>query len=165
MADVVGDAEHLPIGSATADSILCTEVLEHVRHPEAVVTEIFRALKPGGALLLTAPMSWNLHYEPNDYRRYTCYGLWQLLKAHGFRVVATRRIGGLFSLVGSRLVDGIATELYTRLKFLPPRVRHGVILLYSIPTSLVFMVLARLGDDFQRSDALGWAILARKPAS
>lgn len=162
MADVVGDAQRLPVASAVVDSILCSEVLEHVRDPDAVVAEVFRALKPGGILLLTAPMSWNLHYEPNDYRRYTCYGLWQLLESHGFEIAETRRIGGLFSLIGSRLVDGIATELYHRLTFLPPRVRHGVILLYSIPVSLVFMLLARLGDRFQRSDAIGWAILARK---
>lgn len=164
MADVVGDAQRLPIVSGVVESILCTEVLEHVRDPDAVVAEVFRALKPGGELLLTAPMSWNLHYEPNDYRRYTCYGLWQLLESYGFEIVRTRRIGGLFSLVGSRLVDGIATELYARLRFLPPKVRHGVILLYSIPVSLVFMMLARLGDRFQRSDAIGWAILARKPS-
>lgn len=117
LADVVGDAQRLPVASDAAESILCTEVLEHVRDPDAVVREIFRILKPGGALLLTAPMSWNLHYEPNDFRRYTCYGLWQLLESHGFEIVETRRIGGLFSLVGSRLVDGIATELYARLRF------------------------------------------------
>ena len=109
-------------------------------------------------------MSWNLHYEPNDYRRYTCYGLWQLLESHGFEITQTCRIGGLFSVVGSRLVDGIATELYHRLRFLPPRVRHGLILLYSIPMSLAFMALARLADRFQRSDAIGWAVLARKPS-
>lgn len=163
-ADIVGEAQRLPLASGVVDSILCTEVLEHVRDPDAVVREIFRALKPGGALLLTAPMSWNLHYEPNDYRRYTCYGLWQLLQTHGFGIAKTHRIGGLFSLVGSRLVDGIATELYDRMRFLPPRVRHGVILVYSIPMSLAFMAMSRLGDRFQRSDALGWAILARKPS-
>jgi SAM-dependent methyltransferase len=124
--------------------------------------EVARVLKPRGVLLITVPMSWNLHYEPYDFRRYTCYGLWQLLGCHGFEVIETQRIGGLFSLVGSRLVDGIATELYRRLKFLPRRLRHTLILCYSIPASLFFLVLARLGDGFQKSDAIGWAVLARK---
>jgi SAM-dependent methyltransferase len=159
---VVTDVQTLPINSRAADSVLCAEVLEHVVDPDKVVKEIARTLKLGGLFLVTTPMSWNLHYEPYDFRRYTCYGLWQLLARHGFEPIETRRIGGLFSLVGSRLVDGIATELYHRLTFLPKRLRHGLILCYSVPVSLFFMGLARVGDGFQKSDAIGWAVLARK---
>lgn len=160
--DIVADVQALPISSEVADSALCSELVEHVLDPDAVVQEVARTLKPSGKLLITAPMSWNLHYEPHDYRRYTCYGLWLLLQANGFDVIETRRIGGLFSLVGSRLVEGIATELFRRLKFLPWRLRHALILCYSIPLSLFFLLLARIGDGFEKTDAIGWAVLARK---
>lgn len=159
---VVTDVQTLPITSRAADSVLCAEVLEHVADPDKVVEEIARTLKLGGLFLVTTPMSWNLHYEPYDFRRYTCYGLWQLLERHGFEPIETQRIGGLFSLVGSRLVDGIATEVYRRLKFLPRRIRHSLVLCYSIPASISFMTLARMGDGFQTSDAIGWAVLARR---
>jgi glycosyltransferase involved in cell wall biosynthesis/SAM-dependent methyltransferase len=159
---IVADVQALPIASEVADSLVCAEVLEHVPDANRVIEEVVRILKPGGNILLTAPMSWNLHYEPYDFRRYTSYGLWQLLDRYGFEIMETRRIGGLFSLVGSRLVDGVATELYRRLKFLPRRLRHSLILCYSIPTSIFFMTLSRLGDNFQSSDAIGWAVLARK---
>nr|MBA2601070.1 class I SAM-dependent methyltransferase [Actinomycetota bacterium] len=161
-ADILADAQRLPVADNGVDSILCTEVLEHVVDPDAVMIEAVRVLRPGGALLVTAPMSWNLHYEPTDYRRYTCYGLWQLLESHGFQVVETRRIGGLFSLVGSRLVDGVGSELYRRLEPLPPRIRHAVVLCYSIPMSLLFSFFARIGDRFESTDAIGWAVLATK---
>ena len=52
-------------------------------------------------------------------------------------------------------VDGISTELYGRLTFFPPKVRHAVILMYSLPVSLLFMALANVGDQFQNSDAIG----------
>jgi SAM-dependent methyltransferase len=160
--DVVADAHVLPLSSSSADSAVCTEVLEHVRDPDAVMSEVARVLKVEGLLLLTTPMSWNLHYEPNDFRRYTSYGLWQLLDKHGFQPLETCRIGGLFSLVGSRLVDAIAMGLWRRLHFLPRRIRHAVILCYSIPMSLLFSLLARIGDDFEKSDAIAWAVLARR---
>jgi glycosyltransferase involved in cell wall biosynthesis/SAM-dependent methyltransferase len=159
---VVADVQALPIASEVADSVVCTEVLEHVADADRVIEEVIRILKPGGNVLVTAPMSWNLHYEPYDFRRYTSYGLWQLLDRYGLEIMETRRIGGLFSLVGSRLVEGIATELYRRWEFLPRRLRHSLILCYSIPTSIFFMMLSRLGDNFQSSDAIGWAVLARK---
>lgn len=159
---LVADACSLPILDRVADSVFCSEVIEHVPDPDGLMAEVRRVLKPGGMLLLTAPMSWNLHYAPNDFRRYTCYGLWQLLARHGFSTLETRRVGGLFSLVGSRLVDGLGTELYRRLRFLPPKVRHALVLIYTIPVSLLFLILAWVGDRFEQSDAIGWAVLARK---
>jgi glycosyltransferase involved in cell wall biosynthesis/SAM-dependent methyltransferase len=163
--NIVADVQALPIVTRVADSLVCAEVLEHVVDPDKVMEEIARTLKLGGTLLITAPMSWNLHYAPYDFRRYTCYGLRQLLERHGFELIETRRIGGLFSLVGSRLVDGMAMELYRRLKSLPRCLRHSLILCYSIPASLVFLALARIGDNFEKSDAIAWAVLARKTDS
>ncbi len=40
MADVVGDALRLPVASGAADSILRSEVLEHVVDPDAVITRV-----------------------------------------------------------------------------------------------------------------------------
>ena len=161
--DAIANAQNLPVRSTSMDSVLCTEILEHVPDPDQVMREIWRVLVPGGVVLITTPMSWNLHYEPFDFRRYTCYGLQQLLNRHGFEIIEIQRIGGLFSLIGSRLVDGVATELWRRWRWMPRKLRHGLILCYSIPVSLVFMLLATMADDFETSDAIGWAVLAVKP--
>ena len=56
-AEVFGTASQLPLRSSTADTVLLTEVLEHVAEPLVVLSELHRVLKPGGVLLLTAPMS------------------------------------------------------------------------------------------------------------
>jgi 2-polyprenyl-6-hydroxyphenyl methylase/3-demethylubiquinone-9 3-methyltransferase len=53
---ILGDAEKLSfIKSTSFDHVLCSELLEHVYHPEEVIAGIARILKPGGTALLTTP--------------------------------------------------------------------------------------------------------------
>ncbi len=49
------------------DSILCTEVLEHVPYPVDAILELIRLLKPGGVLFLTAPTYSIKHMDPFHY--------------------------------------------------------------------------------------------------
>lgn len=84
--DIVASAEAMPVPDASFDGVLCTQVLEHVAHPQAVIREIFRVLKPGGRCLLTAPQWTELHEVPHDYFRYTRYGLETLCVDAGFRI-------------------------------------------------------------------------------
>lgn len=74
----------IPLEAEVADAVLAMEVLEHIKNPFFVVGELFRILKPGGKLILSTPMTWSLHEEPNDYYRFTKYGLHHLLKQAGF---------------------------------------------------------------------------------
>ncbi len=62
-----------------------------------------RVLKPGGGLILTTAMCWEIHQHPNDFFRYTRYGLTYLFDKAGLesRVEA---LGGLFWLIGFRLM-------------------------------------------------------------
>lgn len=50
-----GDGVRLPFRDGVFESVLCSETVEHVRDPEAVIREIHRVLEPGGTLLLTVP--------------------------------------------------------------------------------------------------------------
>jgi len=155
--------EGIPIKDEVVDVVLCTEVIEHVYEFHQVLQEINRVLKKGGWLILTTPFSWGLHYEPNDYWRFTPYSLRRLLEERGFEVVKQVKIGGLFSLFGSRLVEGVALRLCRRdLKWLPPKMRHGMILIFSVPMSLVFYMAGNLLDRFISTDYIGNAVLARK---
>src|SRR5262245_49803033 len=43
-----GDAERLPLRSASFDGVFCSNMLEHTPRPEAVFAEIERILRPGG---------------------------------------------------------------------------------------------------------------------
>ncbi|MEJ5203575.1 MAG: class I SAM-dependent methyltransferase, partial [Anaerolineales bacterium] len=57
------------------DLALCLDVLEHVSHPWIALSEIQRILKPGALLILSVPHLSRLHDVPNDYYRFTEYGL------------------------------------------------------------------------------------------
>ena len=86
-ADIHAFAHDIPVASGTFKTILCTEVLEHVPNPKAVVDELFRVLAPGGHLILTVPQYWPLHEEPYDFFRFTSYGLRHVLEESGFAVI------------------------------------------------------------------------------
>src|SRR5579863_1227402 len=76
--DVAADAELLPFPSELFQCIECDAVLEHVRHPEAVMQELARVLARGGHLHLVTPFCHPFHAYPSDYRRFTLDGLKQM---------------------------------------------------------------------------------------
>lgn len=78
--DVLGDICHLPFKANSLSNVLATEVLEHIKDPQRAVDEIERILKPGGKLVLTTRFVFPLHDVPNDFYRFTKYGLRHLLR-------------------------------------------------------------------------------------
>jgi SAM-dependent methyltransferase len=90
---ILFDGGHWPEGARDADVVLCTEVLEHVREPRALLAEAHAALRPGGRLLLTVPFAARWHFVPHDYWRFTPSSLKLLLEEAGFRNVVVRARG------------------------------------------------------------------------
>ncbi len=56
-------------------------------------------LAPSGALVLTTRQAWRTLRAPNDYFRYTCYGLEHLVRSAGFRRLQLIPLGGPASVV------------------------------------------------------------------
>jgi ubiquinone/menaquinone biosynthesis C-methylase UbiE len=48
-------ASTLPVGTARFDHVTMLAVLEHLQHPDSVLSEAHRILRPGGSLILTWP--------------------------------------------------------------------------------------------------------------
>ncbi|HEY2433330.1 MAG TPA: methyltransferase domain-containing protein [Vicinamibacterales bacterium] len=102
---IIGDAQALGLRDDCVDAVLCTEVLEHLPEPQRAVDEMFRVLRPGGALILTTRFLFPIHDAPHDYFRFTKYGLRHLLRrfeilevedetdAVGALAVLTQRLG------------------------------------------------------------------------
>jgi SAM-dependent methyltransferase len=62
---VEGDIESMPFGDSTFQTVLCTEVLEHVPDPILALAEIHRVLRDGGVLIGSVParsMIWKLRF-------------------------------------------------------------------------------------------------------
>ncbi|GEM_PF-102281 len=81
------DGKTIPFEDEYFDSILSSEVFEHVINIEEIVTELYRVLKKDGYMLVTVPFIFPKHCWPNDYKRYTEKGLKKLLVDAGFEVV------------------------------------------------------------------------------
>ncbi|MCW5798244.1 MAG: class I SAM-dependent methyltransferase [Nitrospira sp.] len=86
-ADVFYGGHAFPFDGESFDSLVCSQVLEHVFTPGEFVRELHRVLRPGGFLLLTVPFVWDEHEQPYDYARYTSFGLLALMREAGFEVV------------------------------------------------------------------------------
>ncbi|MCK4730631.1 MAG: class I SAM-dependent methyltransferase [Candidatus Aenigmarchaeota archaeon] len=102
-ADVYGSVLELPFNPNSFDTVLSTQVLEHVPEPKRMLKEAYRVLKREGYLILTAPMTWGLHEIPNDYYRYTKYGLKYLAESVGFEIVYIKARCGFWGAIGQRI--------------------------------------------------------------
>ncbi len=60
---VVADAFALPFASNSIDSVIASEIIEHVPNPHAFVKELLRVIKPGGVLLVSTPYKEKLRYS------------------------------------------------------------------------------------------------------
>jgi 2-polyprenyl-3-methyl-5-hydroxy-6-metoxy-1,4-benzoquinol methylase len=98
--DYVCDITAIPVPDASFDVVLCTEVLEHVQDPIATVRELTRVLRPGGKLLLSAPLGCGLHQQPHHYYGgFTPYFYREYLSRFGMTVTEMKPLGGLFQHV------------------------------------------------------------------
>ncbi len=157
-ADVFGSALDMPFANESFDTILCTQVAEHVPEPGRLFAECARVLRPGGNLILTTPQTEEMHEQPHDYFRYTRYGLQYLAETHGLQVIALQPFGGAaqtFALLAAR-------ELPKAYKIAP---LHAIANVLVAVINVGGVVLDRLwlatGD--RRTITVGYMLVARKP--
>lgn len=92
--DVKADASLLPFRDEKFDAVICSEILEHVPDPKLVLGEVFRILRPNGAVLICVPFLVQIHGDPADYGRYTDYYWKDTLASTGFSSIKVERQGG-----------------------------------------------------------------------
>ena len=97
---VVADLDApLPVGDAAVDTLLATDVLEHVRRPAALWAEAARVLAPGGTLLVGVPFLVGLHEEPHDHHRFTEHALRAAAADVDLEVLELRPYGDVVDLL------------------------------------------------------------------
>ncbi len=84
----------LPFADAQFDTIVLSDVLEHVPVPERLWAEIARLLRAEGKLIMNVPFYYWLHEKPHDYYRYTEFALRRFAVAAKLEVVELTAIGG-----------------------------------------------------------------------
>lgn len=85
----------LPFASNEFDTIVISEVLEHISNPELIWAEMTRILKPKGKLLLSVPFFYKIHEAPYDFYRYTEFALKNFADKNTLEVLELKHFGGL----------------------------------------------------------------------
>jgi SAM-dependent methyltransferase len=130
---VVGDALKLPYADETFDCVIASEILEHVPHDDAAITELIRVLKVGGTLAVSVPrwlperVCWLLsdEYHSNEgghVRIYRASELRGKISAGGMELTHTHHAHALHSpfwwlkcAVGVQNTDHRAVTAYHKL--------------------------------------------------
>jgi SAM-dependent methyltransferase len=107
-----GPDSRLPLGLSNYDCVLSTQVLEHVEEPQVYLGECYRVLRPGGRLILTTHGLFEDHACPNDYWRWTVYGLKRLIQHAGMKVEAAKKV-----TTGPRCALFLAERELSRMQF------------------------------------------------
>ncbi|KAI9204980.1 uncharacterized protein BJ171DRAFT_502535 [Polychytrium aggregatum] len=107
-----GDVHSLPEEmSNTFDILIITQVHEHLWNPMKANKELFRILKPGGLVYVTAPHISVFHGVPDDFYRYTVNGLKSIFMDAGFECLLARPYGNLGTTVAT--IMGFDVDSYT----------------------------------------------------
>jgi len=103
-----GDTSFLPFATETFDTVLCSEVIEHIADDQQAVKELSRVLKPGGRLIISVPVPpGNIDLDEYGHKRegYTPEGLKGLLEEQG---LAVHKVDFCFFAWSRRVMQALA---------------------------------------------------------
>jgi SAM-dependent methyltransferase len=143
----------LPFQDESFDTVIRTDVLEHLPEPQNAIYNIARVLAPNGKLILGVPFQYQLHEEPLDFYRYTEFALRRFASLAGLDVIDLSRFGG-----APEVVADISTKVVSY--FSPLAVRP-----YAAMASLFLRIypLPRLSRFSSVYMPLGYAAVFQKP--
>ena len=93
--DILADGLNLPFASESFDHVVSFQVLEHVPNPFTFFEEISRVLREDGHAFVSTNQMFNLHMKPNDYFRFTRFGLKELVKKTELRCQEFAEVGNI----------------------------------------------------------------------
>lgn len=145
----------IPLESNSFDTILITDVLEHIEKPALLISEMARLLKPNGKIILTVPFFYWLHEQPYDYFRYTEFALKIFCQQNNLTILSLEPYGGAPEII----LDIIAKHIYLLKSF------SG--LAYKIHLALSKMFIqSRWGKKLSQRESktfpLGYYLIAQK---
>lgn len=98
-----------------ADLVLVPNLVHHIADQDRLFREMARIVRPGGKVYVFEPLLRELHQAPEDYLRYTPYGLERVMAACGLVSENIELEGGPFSAV--------AYCWEQALQYFPPEIR------------------------------------------
>jgi SAM-dependent methyltransferase len=152
--DVFGSAYATTLEPESVDTVLMSQVFEHLEEPAAALAEALRILRPGGHLVLSTNFAWHLHEAPRDFYRYSPYGLRHLFERAGFEVAHLEPVAGTWLTVFEEIAYGLRRA----------SIRHRVLIILALPLGHVCQLVGTSLDRLSFDDTLasGHLIVGRK---
>jgi len=97
----------LPFADEEFDTVILSDVLEHIMHPKKLLEEIRRILKKDGKLLMNVPFYYQIHEAPYDFFRYTKYALEMMAEDSNFKIIYLEPKGGIIAVLGDLIGKGL----------------------------------------------------------
>lgn len=149
--DIFYDGKTLPFENSYFDTVFSSEVFEHVFNLEEMLREINRVMKPGGVILVTCPYIIAEHEVPNDFGRYTSFGLKDLFIRNGFEILEYEKLGSSIESSMQLFIsycDSYVISKLNRIKPLKAIIQPIIISLLNFYTILINRLLPRRFDSF-----------------
>lgn len=89
----------LKIKDNSYDTILLTDVLEHIYEPKKLLKQLYNILRKDGVLIINTPFAYWEHEMPFDYFRYTEFFYQKVAEELGFKVRIIHKIGNGFDTI------------------------------------------------------------------
>lgn len=158
--DVICLATDLKFDNNTFDTVLATQVLEHVYDHHTMIKESYRVLRSNGTVILTVPFTWELHEEPYDFFRLTKHGLTELFLEAGFEIVYIQSNGGKWAAAFQMFINTI----YSTFKFKTVRSKILKIIFMELRLTWLLNHIALWADKkyFDGWWTLNYLVVARK---
>jgi SAM-dependent methyltransferase len=101
-------SQPLPFERERFDTIILSDVLEHMPEPELLWREMTRVLAPQGKIIMNVPFYYSVHAHPHDYYRYTNFALERFVKINGLELVCLEPIGGIVEIMADLLAKALS---------------------------------------------------------
>ena len=140
------------IGEKSFDTIIATDVIEHLCEPHQFFSACASALRPKGKLLIGVPFLYWIHEAPHDYHRYTRHGLEYMLHKAGLKCVSLEPYGG-----GPEVLSDILTKGLGGFRPAATAAHHLLSWVLACPP------VKRMSSKSSEAMPLGYVVVAEKP--
>ena len=148
--------QKLPFANAEFDTIILSDVLEHIPVPEQLWQEMARILATNGKIIMNVPFYYWLHEQPHDYYRYTEFALQRFVDMSGLKLLELEPIGG---------APEIMTDIFAKNIVRLPKLGRSIAK-FAQWFTLKFVNTKygkKVSNATSRSFPLGYFLIAQKP--
>lgn len=151
-------SQPLPFAEARFDTIVLSDVLEHVPDPDLLWREMTRVLSPGGKVIMNVPFYYSIHAHPHDYYRYTNFALERFVASNRLDLVHLHAFGGIVEIMCD-----LQAKALSKLRVVGPPL--AMVMQWAAGRFAHTGIGLRVASASSRHFPLGYFMIARKPGS